>query len=170
MDVDYSPQALSWAVQLARAYTDSVDGDIAAELASILDEVRDEAELRNLIAALAGLAGHAVMVISAQLDANLGAEDNSERQLQRLAQRRTYVLEECALAVHDFRPVDPAGFNRVRERRSGLDRRLGSDRRTRAPGNPSERINLQLYGERRVGAADRRGGVDRRQAVVDGTG
>jgi hypothetical protein len=176
MDVDYSPQALSWAVQLVRAYTDSVDGDIDAELASVLDEVGDVAELRNLLASLAGLTGHAVMVISAQLDAKLAVDNDPERQLERLAEWRTNVLEECALAVHEFRPAsmhflpatDSTGVNVLTERRSGFDRRLGTDRRLRAPGNPSERINLQLYGERRVGVTDRRGGVDRRQAFGDG--
>ena len=49
-----------------------------------------------------------------------------------------------------------------RERRSGLDRRLGSERRQLAPGNPSEQINLRLFGERRCGVTDRRSGVDRR--------
>jgi hypothetical protein len=49
-----------------------------------------------------------------------------------------------------------------RERRSGLDRRLGSERRELAPGNPKEQINLRLFGERRCGVADRRSGIERR--------
>src|SRR5437868_12760628 len=49
-----------------------------------------------------------------------------------------------------------------RERRSGLDRRLGSERRQLAPGNPKEQVNLRLFGERRCGVLDRRSGADRR--------
>jgi hypothetical protein len=48
------------------------------------------------------------------------------------------------------------------ERRSGRERRIGTDRRTRAPGSSSEKINLRIYGERRKGVADRRSGEDRR--------
>jgi len=46
-----------------------------------------------------------------------------------------------------------------------LDRRLGSERRQAAPGNQREQINLRLFGERRVGVADRRGGFDRRSGI-----
>jgi len=53
----------------------------------------------------------------------------------------------------------------TRERRSGWDRRLGSERRQAAPGNPKEQINLRLFGERRVGVADRRSGFDRRSGI-----
>jgi hypothetical protein len=53
----------------------------------------------------------------------------------------------------------------TRERRSGLDRRLGSERRQLPPGNPSEQVNLRLFGERRSGVPDRRSGVDRRGFV-----
>ena len=56
----YSPQALSWSTRLVRAYADSGDGNVAAEVREVLEEVgSDNAELRNLIASLAGLAGHA---------------------------------------------------------------------------------------------------------------
>ena len=172
MDVDYSAEAVTWAAELVRAYTDSVDGNIGGKIVTILNEVgRNEAELRNLVASLAGVAGHAVMVIAAQIDA-LTVEDDPERRMARLEEQRTEVLAECARAVRAFRPaivhfpaVTGAGESRVlRERRSGFDRRLGSDRRQRTRGNPSERINLQLYGERRVGVADRRSGIDRRAA------
>jgi hypothetical protein len=170
----HSSRALSSAAQLVWDYTNSVDGDIAAEIAAMLTEVgSDEAELRNLVASLAGLAGHAVLVISAHIDANLAPEGNPERHLERLAEQRTTVLAECAAAVREFRPASvhfppPTGTAvsiRLRERRSGLDRRLGSERRQRARGNPSERINLQLYGERRVGMIDRRRSIERRLAA-----
>jgi hypothetical protein len=49
-----------------------------------------------------------------------------------------------------------------RERRSGLDRRLGSERRQLPPGNAKEHVNLRLFGERRCGVPDRRSGIDRR--------
>ena len=62
------------------------------------------------------------------------------------------------------RPLAEVGtiLRQNRERRSGLDRRLGSERRRLSPGNPKEQINLRLFGERRGGVPDRRGGVDRR--------
>ena len=175
----HSSRALSSAAQLVWDYTNSVDGDIAAEIAAMLTEVgSDEAELRNLVASLAGLAGHAVLVISAHIDANLAPEGNPERHLERLAEQRTTVLAECAAAVREFRPASvhfppPTGTAvsiRLRERRSGLDRRLGSERRQRARGNPSERINLQLYGERRVGMTDRRRGIERRLTAGESPG
>jgi hypothetical protein len=178
MDIDYSPGTVSSAAELIRAYTDSVDGNVSAEVDAILKDVAGEdAELRNLVASLAGLAGHAVMVISAQLEAHLGIEDDPERRLERLAEQRTRVLTECARAVREFRPASmhlpragSAVLSRMTERRSGLDRRLGSDRRHRAPGNPSERINLQLYGDRRVGSTDRRSGTDRRSSAASVAG
>jgi hypothetical protein len=39
---------------------------------------------------------------------------------------------------------------------------MGSNRRHLPSPNPSETINLRLFGERRIGLADRRSGVDRR--------
>jgi hypothetical protein len=174
MAAEYSPKSVSWAAQLVRAYTDSIDGNIAAEVTAILKEIgRDKAELRSLVAALAGLGGHAVMVVSAHLDASLAVEEDTERRRQRLEKQRTQVIAECARAVREFRPASvhlpaapsTAGSTPLRERRSGFDRRLGTDRRQRERGNPSERINLQLFGERRRLVADRRSGTDRRRSA-----
>jgi hypothetical protein len=53
----------------------------------------------------------------------------------------------------------------TKERRSGLDRRLGAERRWAAPGSSREQINLRLFGERRSGLADRRSGFDRRCGI-----
>lgn len=151
----YSPQALSRSTRLVRAYADSGDGNVAAEVREVLEEVgSDNAELRNLIASLAGLAGHAVRAIAVQREADLGLESNPDAPLPRLSEERTKVLADCADALRSWADL--------RERRSGLDRRLAPDRRRSAPGNPSEQINLRMFGERRVGAADRRSGIDRR--------
>jgi hypothetical protein len=151
----YSPQALSWSTRLVRAYADSGDGNVTAEVGAVLEEVgRDEAELRNLVTSLAGLAGHAVRAIAVRLDADLGLELDEAGQLPRLSEHRTKVLAECADALRAWADT--------RERRTGLDRRLAPDRRQLAPGNPKEQINLRLFGERRVGVADRRSGLDRR--------
>jgi hypothetical protein len=155
LGVGYSPQALSWSTRLVGAYAESIDGDVAADVGAVLDEVgRDEVELRNLIAALAGLAGHAVRSIAVRVEADLGLKVDEGAQLPRLAEQRTKVLVECADALRSWADK--------RERRSGLDRRLGSDRRQLPPGNPKEQVNLRLFGERRTGVADRRSGTDRR--------
>jgi hypothetical protein len=142
---------------------------VSAEVTAILREVgQDEAELRNLIASLAGIAGQAVTVIARRLaDANGEVQEDLSG---RIAELRTKVLVECATALRELRPATldlpatetpaPAA---VRERRSGLERRLGRDRRHRPPGNPSEKINLRLFGERRRQVVDRRSGVDRRR-------
>lgn len=168
----YSPRALSWATALVRAYTDSVDGDVTAEVEAILGEVgEDEAELRNLVALLAGLAGHAVMVITAHLQADPQLDDDPEALLALISEHRDKVLGECVEALREFRPASlrlppatrPAESDSTTERRSGLERRVGSDRRRLAPGNPSEKINLRLFGERRLRIADRRSGTDRRR-------
>ena len=53
----------------------------------------------------------------------------------------------------------------IKERRSGLDRRLAVDRRHVARGDPKEQINLRLHGERRTGVTDRRSGFDRRSGI-----
>jgi hypothetical protein len=151
----YSSEALSRSTRLVRAYADSVDGNVSAEVGAVLDEIgRDRAELQNLVASLAGLAGHAVRAIAVRLEADLGLESDPETQLPRLSEQRTKVLVECADALRSWADK--------RERRSGLDRRLTPDRRQLAPGNPKEQVNLRLFGERRVGPADRRSGVDRR--------
>lgn len=151
----YSPQALSRSTRLVRAYADSADGNVAAEVGAILAEVgRDAAELQNLIVSLAGLAGHAVRAMAVRLEADLGIEHELPDQLPRLSEQRTKVLDECADALRSWADR--------RERRSGLDRRLGSERRQPAPGNPKEQINLRLFGERRSGVPDRRSGIDRR--------
>jgi hypothetical protein len=152
-----------------RAYTDSVDGDLTADVDAVFEEAgEDEARVRNLVASLAGVAGHAVMVIAARLEADLGVSDDLERRLERLAQQRTNVLDECGESLRQFRPaaitlpVAPSREAPEVERRSGLERRVGSNRRHLAPQNPSEKISLRLFGERRVGLTDRRSGTDRR--------
>lgn len=174
VDVDFSPRAVSGAAQLVRAYTDSVDGNVAAELSVILDDVGgDEAQLRNLLASIAGLAGHAVMLIAARLEADAGPDDNPERRLQALSERREEVLLECARALREFRPASlhiprassDAAMGGIWERRSGSDRRVGTDRRRQPSGSSSEKINLRLFGERRVGVVDRRRGTDRRRVA-----
>jgi len=168
MAVNYTGRALSWSSQLVRAYTDSVDGNLTADVNAVLDEVLEhEAELGDLVASLAGLAGHAVMVIAARLEADLEPEDDPERRNARLLEQRTRVLDECVAALREFRPAVlnlPAATDEAadREHRSGLDRRVGRDRRRLPPGSPSEKINLRLFGERRVGVSDRRTGVERR--------
>jgi hypothetical protein len=151
----YSPDALSRSTRLVRAYANSVDGNVAAEVGAILDEVgRDRAELENLVASLAGLAGHAVRAMALRLEADLGLQQHLPDQLPRLSEQRTAVLDEWADALRSWADR--------RERRSGLDRRLGSERRRLAPGNPQEQVNLRLFGERRSGVPDRRTGIDRR--------
>jgi hypothetical protein len=157
----YSPEALSRSTRLVQAYANSVDGNVTAEVGAILDEVgRDKAELHNLVASLAGLAGHAVRAIAIRLEADLGLEHDLPDQLPRLSEQRTRVLGECADALRSR-----AG---KRERRSGLDRRLGSERRQLAPGNPIEQVNLRLFGDRRSGVPDRRSGIDRRDSARSG--
>jgi hypothetical protein len=86
-------------------------------------------------------------------------------------EQRDEVLLSCVEALREFRPASislPPATNvgawaAMRERRTGRDRRLSPERRLRPPGNPSETINLRLFGERRVGAPDRRSGVERRR-------
>jgi hypothetical protein len=180
-DPGYSAQALSWATELVTAYTESVDGSLA-ELDAILRDLRrdrDDAELRDLLASLTGLAAHAVMVIASRLEADRRPEHEYEAEPgERIREYRTKVLTDCVAAVHEFRPAAvqlppktgvTAWLTTTGERRSGFDRRLGTDRRWRAPGNPSEMINLRARGERRVRAADRRSGIDRRQVAAPTT-
>lgn len=141
------------------------------EVDAVLDEIGDErTELRNLVASLAGLAGHAMMVIAVRLEADNEMQDPKTR-AERVSEQRDEVLLNCAEALLEFRPASIslppatslAAWAAMRERRSGTDRRLSPDRRRRGPGNPSEKINLRLSGERRVGVADRRSGVERRR-------
>lgn len=171
----FSQRAMLSAAQLVRAYTESVDGDVAADVDTILAGVgEDEAELRDLIAAIAGLAGHAVMVIATRLDADSGVEEDLERRLERVKELREEVLVECIGAARDFRPAalhlplptTSAGMRGIWDRRSGSERRIGSDRRREAPGGSSEKINLRLFGERRLGVGNRRKGTDRRQLAA----
>ena len=171
MSANYTGRALSWSSQLVRAYTDSLDGDLTVDVDAILDEVgEDEAELRNLLASLAGLAGHAVMVIAARLEADLAPESDPDKRHARVLEQRAKVLDEITQALREFRPavlnLPAAAGGEIpdRERRSNFDRRVGSNRRHLAPGSPPEKINLRLFGERRVGVADRRSGGDRRSA------
>jgi hypothetical protein len=155
-----SASALSRSTRLVRAYANSIDGVVMAEVAAILDEVgEDKAALHDLVGSLAGLAGHAVRAMAIRLEADLGLEDQSGRPLPRLSEQRSKVLEECSDAL-----LEGAA---KRERRSGLDRRLAPDRRRLAPGDPREQINLRLFGERRVGPADRRSGSERRRFAAD---
>jgi hypothetical protein len=171
MAANYTGRALSWSSRLVRAYTESLDGNLTEDVDSVLDEVSEhEGELDDLVASLAGLAGHAVMVIAARLEADLEPEDDPEKRYGRLLQQRTRVLDECIGALREFRPAIldlPAAAGDERpggERRCGFDRRVGSNRRHLPPGSPSEKINLRLFGERRVGVSDRRSGFDRRSA------
>jgi hypothetical protein len=181
-DPGYSAQALYWAAELVTAYTESGDGTLPAEFDAILKDLRRhrrEAELRDLLASLAGVAAHAVMIIASRLEADLpsrpGRESGPE---ERIREYRTKVLMDCIAAVREFRPAAvqlppkldaSARLTTTGERRSGFDRRLGTDRRWRAPGNLSETINLRAHGERRVRASDRRSGIDRRQPAAPTT-
>jgi hypothetical protein len=173
MEGDLSHKALFSAAQLVRTYTDSVDGDVTAEISAVLDELGDDTDaLRGLLASLAGLAGHAVMVITTRLEVETGAEESLERRLERASDLREKVLTECAQAVREFRPAavgfpPPAGttMRGIWDRRSGAERRMGTDRRRQPPGSSSEKINLRLFGERRVGRGNRRSGTDRRHQV-----
>ena len=106
MEGDLSHKALFSAAQLVRTYTDSVDGDVTAEISAVLDELGDDTDaLRGLLASLAGLAGHAVMVITTRLEVETGAEESLERRLERASDLREKVLTECAQAVREFRPA-----------------------------------------------------------------
>ena len=170
MAANYTGRALSLSSRLVRAYTESLDGNLTQEVDAVLDEVGEhEGELDDLVASLAGLAGQAVMVITARLEADLEPEDDREKRHERLLQQRTKVLDECIGALREFRPAilelpaadrdeGPGGG----DLRSGFDRRMGSNRRHLPPGSSPEMINLRLYGERRVGVSDRRSGFDRR--------
>lgn len=170
----YSPRALSLSTGLVLAYTESLDGQVAGEVEAVLAEIgEDKAQLRNLVASLAGLAGHAVMVIAVRLEADLEDESDGKSRGERVLEQRDEVLLKCAEALREFRPAalhlppanSLAAWAAMRERRSGRDRRLSPDRRLRAPGNPSEKINLRLFGERRVATADRRSGIERRRGA-----
>src|SRR5215472_3361121 len=165
MAANYTGRALSWSSELVLAYTDSVDGNLTANVDSVLGEVGpDEEDLRDLVASLTGLAGHAVMVIAARLEADLGPEDDPEKRSARLLEQRARVLAECLGALREFRPAVldlPAATGDEgpdRERRSGVDRRVGRNRRRLPPESPAEKINLRLFGERLLGLADRRSG------------
>lgn len=167
----YSPRALSLSTRLVLAYTDSLDGLIGEDVDAILEEIgNDKAELRNVVAALAGLAGHAAMVIAVRLEADVGHGEDPNLRPERVLEQRDEVLLKCAEALREFRPAalslppatSLAAWAAMRERRTGRDRRLSPERRLRAPGSPSEKINLRLFGERRVGDADRRSGIERR--------
>jgi hypothetical protein len=169
--IRYTGRALSRSIRLGLAYTDSVDGDVVTDVDAVLQEVgHDRAELRDLVASLAGLAGHAVMVITERLEASLEPEQDPARRMERFSRLRTTVIEECAAAVRESRPASPllvprnevVAWDGVTERRSGLDRRLGTSRRSLPANSPSARISLRMHGERRVGISDRRIGIDRR--------
>jgi hypothetical protein len=169
MAANYTGRALSWSSRLVLAYTDSLDGNLTEDVDAVLVEVSErEEELDDLVASLAGLAGHAVMVIAARLEADLAPEDDREKRNARLLQQRSRVLDECMGALREFRPAIldlPAATGDEapdQERRSGLDRRVGSNRRHLASDSPAEKINLRLFGERRMGLSDRRSGADRR--------
>ena len=170
--VEYSARSLSWAAQLVRAYADNESENLRAQVTSILDELgEDEAALSDLIASLAGLTGQAITALAKRLAANDRQPDpDPQRRLEKLADIRSGVLVECAEALRQSRPATlpfyPSSVSATQEvmneRRLGFDRRVGSDRRHRPTGNPSQKINLRLFGERRVAVVDRRSGVDRR--------
>jgi hypothetical protein len=169
--VRYTGRALERSIRLGLVYTDSLDGDVASDVEAVLEEVgEDRAELRDLVASLAGLVGHAVMVITERLEASLEPEHDPERRIERFSRLRTNVIEECAAAVHESRPASlllvprtaTGEWDGASERRSGLDRRLGTSRRHLPPDSPSAKISLRMHGERRVGISDRRIGIDRR--------
>jgi hypothetical protein len=155
-----------------RAYADDESESLRAQVTSILDELgEDEAALSDLIVSLAGLTGQAITALAKRLNADdRQPEPDPQRQLEKLADIRSGVLVKCAEALRQSRPATlpfyPSSVSAtqevVNERRSGFDRRVGSDRRHRPPGNPSQKINLRLFGERRVAVVDRRSGVDRR--------
>jgi|GEM_PF-6209506 len=178
VDSDFSTRGLAAAAQLVRAYTDSVDGDVAAEVHATLENLgNDPAELRRLVASIAGVAGHAVMIIATRLEAEAGREADPVRRLEKLSERREDVLDECLNALREFRPASvdfasPAGatMRGVWERRSASDRRIGSDRRRQPSGSSAEKINVRLHGERRLSSVDRRSGRDRRTPLGDAPG
>lgn len=176
----YDPdKAISWAVELVQAYTASVNGQVKLEIDALMDAIAgDEAELRKLLRALAGLAGQAVMTLAVQLEADPEpGQDLAERE-KRLRQRREEILSVCAAAFREGRPArielrsvpsatGIAVWAALRgERRSGFDRRLASERRRHVAGDPVEMVNLRLYGERRSGVTDRRSGTDRRRTAL----
>jgi hypothetical protein len=172
-DPSYSPEAVARAARLVLAYTESPDGLLAEDAQSVLSEITHEDDLRSLVISLAGLAGHAIMVIAVRLEADLGHEQDPATRADRVLEQRDEVLQACADALREFRPASLrlppatslAAWAAIRERRSGVERRLAPDRRRRPPGNPSEKINLRLFGERRVGAVDRRSGIERRRVA-----
>lgn len=171
MEGGFSNRTLLSAAQVVRTYTESVDGDVTAEIGAVVDDLGDDPEaLRSLVAAVAGLAGHAVMVITTRLEVETGEEESLERRLERVSDLREKVLEECVRAVREFSPAavqfpspSNASMRGIWDRRSGSERRMGTDRRRQPPGSSSEKINLRLFGERRVGRGNRRSGADRRQ-------
>ena len=170
MEGDVSHRALVSASQLVLTYTDSVDGDVTAEIDAVLDALGDDtAAVRGLLASVVGLAGHAVMVIATRLELDTVVEDDLEHRQQRVSGLRDKVLAECLGAVREFRPAalhfPPPSSTSTRgiwDRRFGPERRIGSERRLQTPGSSSEEINLRLFGERRVRGDDRRSDADRR--------
>lgn len=171
-NVDYSVRALSWAAQLVRVSMENTDETLAGQVNATLAEAGDdEAALGALIASLAGLAGQAMTVAT---DALQSMEEEPERDEERrqgqLSAQRASLLLACAESLRQSGSppprVHPARKQATREpsaeRRSGMDRRLATDRRHRLPGNPTEKLNLRLYGERRTLVVDRRSGLDRR--------
>jgi hypothetical protein len=178
--VEYSARSLSWAAQLVRAHADNDSEVLRAQVSAILEELgEDESALSDLIASLAGLSGQAITALAKRVDANDRQPDpDPQRRIARLAEIRSAVLVECAEALRQSRPATlpfyPSTVRRTAEatseRRSGFDRRVGSDRRHRPSGNPSQKINLRLFGERRVAVVDRRSGVDRRLDGADSRG
>lgn len=179
----YTPDAIARATSLATAYTSTLNttdhGDVAAKVEAILTDVgADVEELRNLVASLAGIAGHAIQTASYLRLAAGGLQLNGSTQeaLNAFEEQRAAVLYECAESLHELRRAKlpwalPQALSDVdddddapAERRSGIERRTALNRRRYAADSPPARVNHWLHGERRSGK-DRRGGADRRRSA-----
>jgi hypothetical protein len=159
--------AVEWAAGLVTAASVTGGGDdseLQSELDRVFPKLDDRAlELRQLLAALAGLGAQAV---DRAARPSPGAEVSEEVD-------RRVVLDECVATLRAL------GLQREQtstlaedhpeptvERRSGLERRTGERRRHEA-GSPPARVAVWLHGERREGPDPRTGG-DRRAATGDG--
>jgi hypothetical protein len=159
--------AVEWAAGLVTAASETGGRDrseLQFELDRVFTKLDDRAlELRQLLAALAGLGAQAV---DRAVRPSAGAEAGEEVD-------RRVVLGECvttlrALGLQEEQTStlaedDPES---TVERRSGLERRAGERRRHEA-GSPPARVAVWLHGERREGLDPRTGG-DRRSATGDG--
>jgi hypothetical protein len=134
------------------------------------------------VAALAGVAGHAVQTASylRLAAANLPADGGPKDAFQAFEEQRSTVLYECAEALHELRrarlpwalpALEPDGENTegLTERRSPIQRRSALNRRRHPDDSPPARVNRWLHGERRTGK-DRRSGDDRRAEISAAVG